>query len=225
MHVLRDAIEFGPFVLDPGTRQLRRLEQELHLSTKAFELLLMLAEQRPKALSKVEIQERLWPDTFVSEANLPGLVKEIRRALDDDSRHPTYVRTLHGFGYAFAAPATAPVDPREAKGSAGQVTFWILDERKTRLSRGENILGRDPDATVWFDRPGVSRFHARITITGDAATIEDLGSKNGTWVQDQRISQPTRLDDGDVIRLGPARATFHVRGAAKSTEVLSIARD
>src|SRR5580765_5218978 len=95
-------VRFGEFRLDSETRQLFRDDVEVHLSPKAFELLLMLLEARPKALSKAELMERLWPGTFVSDANLPVLVAEIRRALSDQPDQPRFLRTVPRFGYAFS---------------------------------------------------------------------------------------------------------------------------
>ena len=62
--------------------------------------------RRPAAVSKAEIQEHLWPDTFVSEANIPTLVAEIRDAIDDDARQPRFIRTVFGFGYGFCGDVT-----------------------------------------------------------------------------------------------------------------------
>ena len=65
----------------------------------------MLLQDRPKVLSKAVLQNRLWPDTFVAEANLSNLVAEIREALRDHAHAPTFIRTAHGFGYAFCGEA------------------------------------------------------------------------------------------------------------------------
>src|SRR4051812_9960825 len=100
-------IQFGPFTLDFGTRQVVRETQPLHLTPKAFELLATLVLARPRVLSKKDLQERLWPDTFVAEANLSNLVAEIREALDDRARAPLFIRTAHGFGYAFCGTAAS----------------------------------------------------------------------------------------------------------------------
>src|SRR5262245_49255434 len=97
--------QFGPFSLDTETRQIARADEPIHVSPKAFELLTALVEARPRALSKADLHERLWPDTFVSDANLAILIREIRRALDDSARAPKFIRTLHGFGYAFSGSA------------------------------------------------------------------------------------------------------------------------
>ena len=70
---------------------------------KRFELLLLLVQQRSRALSKSELQESLWPSTFVGETNLATLVAEIRRALGDSAQEATFVRTVHRFGYRFVA--------------------------------------------------------------------------------------------------------------------------
>jgi DNA-binding winged helix-turn-helix (wHTH) protein len=73
-------LHFGEFTLDPLTRQLRRGADEIHVSPKAFALLLELIERRPNALTKAALQESLWPGTLVVEANLSNLIAEIRRA-------------------------------------------------------------------------------------------------------------------------------------------------
>ncbi|NOT27648.1 MAG: hypothetical protein HOP16_16295 [Acidobacteria bacterium] len=107
-------IRFGPFTLDFERRQLTNAGEDIHLEPKAFELLSALVLERPKALSKAELQERLWPGTFVAEANLSNLVAEIRAALGDPARAPTFVRTVHGFGYAFCGDAEPVTDPGDA---------------------------------------------------------------------------------------------------------------
>ena len=107
-------IRFGPFTLDLESRQLTRAGEEIHLEPKAFELLSALVLERPKVLSKADLQERLWPGTFVAEANLSNLVAEIRAALGDPARAPKFVRTAHGFGYAFCGEAAPLSDPSYA---------------------------------------------------------------------------------------------------------------
>src|SRR5687768_2332494 len=105
---------FGPFTLDLESRQLTNAGEEIHLEPKAFELLSALVLERPKALSKADLQERLWPGTFVAEANPSNLVAEIRAALGDPARAPKFVRTAHGFGYAFCGDAVPLTDHADA---------------------------------------------------------------------------------------------------------------
>jgi non-specific serine/threonine protein kinase len=92
---------FGGFVFDLETRELLRSDMPVALSPKAFHLLGILVEDHARALSKRELQERLWPGTFVVEKNLTNLVSEIREALGDDPVNPRFIRTVHRFGYAF----------------------------------------------------------------------------------------------------------------------------
>src|SRR5262245_64175862 len=107
-------LRFGPFTLDLESRQLTRAGGEIHLEPKAFELLSALVLERPKALSKADLQERLWPGTFVAEANLSNLVAQIRAALGDPARASKFVRTAHGFGYAFCGEAVSVTDTDDA---------------------------------------------------------------------------------------------------------------
>ena len=196
-------IHFGEFVLDPETRELLRGREAIALSPKAYELLLVLVDNRPKALSKMALQERLWPDTFVVEKNLVNLVAEIRKALGDDPAHPRFVRTVHRFGYAFREPPEVS-GAIEGGPAVARVHLQWADGRAT-LGDGEHLLGRDPDLAVFVDGPDVSRRHALIRISGGEVTIEDLGSKNGTFVDERPVESPTPLRNGTVIRLGAVR--------------------
>jgi DNA-binding winged helix-turn-helix (wHTH) protein len=199
---------FGPFTLDSETRQLRRADVDIHLSPKAFDLLALLLERRPAVVTKSEVQERLWPSTFVEDANLSVLVADIRRALDDDPKAPTFIRTVHGRGYAFSGAATELGHGR-SKGDAPGKCWLAWREHARPLVSGENIVGRDPDCDVWIDARGVSRRHAKITVSPAAVTVEDLDSTNGTFIGDARVTSERRLSDGDVIGLGPETVTFH----------------
>ena len=100
------SIRFGAFTLDPSSRQLLRGEEVIHLSPKGFQLLTLLIERRPTAVAKSDLQEAIWPATFVTESNLASLIAELRTALADDPRKPQFIRTLYGFGYAFSGEAS-----------------------------------------------------------------------------------------------------------------------
>jgi DNA-binding winged helix-turn-helix (wHTH) protein len=197
-------VSFGEFVLDADTRELRRGSKSVALSPKAYELLETLVANRPKALSKIVLQETLWPGTFVVEKNVVNLVAEIREALGDDAAHPRFVRTVHRFGYSFRE---APAD--DGPLGAPQARFRLIwSTGRVGLGEGEHVLGRDPDLRIFLDAPGVSRRHAVIKIVGGQATIEDLGSKNGTFIADQRLDAPRLLTDGDVLRIGSVALTI-----------------
>ena len=212
------AHRFGPFVLDHGTRQLLRDEVEIHLSPKAFELLAILIEKRPKAVSKAELQDHLWPSTFVEETNLAGLVAEIRRALGDSASTPVFLRTVYGFGYRFVGEVGDAEGPTLTS-VLGPRPCVVFDNRWTLLLEGANLIGRAADSTIRCDASGVSRHHARIVVANGVATLEDLGSKNGTFVGDLRITS-VQLSDGDEIRLGNARLIFRVEPPQEPTDTV-----
>ena len=208
-------IRFGPFALDLDTRQLTREHLEIHLTPKAFELLLILAQARPKVLSKATLLERLWPGTFVAEANLSNLVAEIRSALGDRNR--IWVRTAHGFGYAFCGDAV-PL-PETDRPVLDRPTCWLeWGRRRFPLSLGEHVLGRDPDVEIRLDASTVSRRHARLVVTADGAVLEDFGSKNGTRRGGAPVTTPVVLVDGDAIHVGSLLLTFHLRALVMSTD-------
>ena len=208
-------ISFGEFTLDTDQRRLFGAD-EIHLSPKAFELLKILVDNRPKALSKDEFFKHLWPDTFVTENNLATLVADLRAALKDDAQRPRFIRTVYGFGYAFTGTAVDESEPRSP--SSGWKLVW--DGGEVELTARENILGRTGPGVIVLESPTISRHHARITIAGDRARIEDLGSKNGTWVRNQPVTSPVDLHDGDELRLGSVLATVRFSPGTGSTETV-----
>lgn len=207
-------LRFGDCVLDSDTRQVFRDDRLLAIPPKVFQLLEILIAERPKALSKSEIHGRLWPETFVSDANLANLIADLREALGDDAKQPHIIRTVQRFGYAFEADAR-PAPPVPAPGAALFRLVW--GAREIALADGENLLGRDSDVVAWIDVYSVSRHHARIVVTGDQATLEDLGSKNGTFLRGEPVVGAQPLADGDEIRIGTAVMTVR-RFAGVSTQ-------
>jgi DNA-binding winged helix-turn-helix (wHTH) protein len=203
---------FGPFVLDHAARQLLREGREVHLSRKAFDLLRTLLERRPGVVRKDEILEAVWPNTFVTDANVMVVIGELRRALGDDANQPRYIRTAHGVGYAFCGEAEqeAPPAPRAPSARGPSVAWLVSGQRTFPLEVGEHVIGRDPHCTVWLDDAGVSRRHARLRVTAEdvSAVLEDLRSTNGTFVRGHRITEHVALSDGDVIEIGPVELEF-----------------
>jgi DNA-binding winged helix-turn-helix (wHTH) protein len=199
-------IRLEGFTLDTEARQLLRGGQPVHMAPKALELLELLVQRRPSAVSKTTIHDRLWPDTFVAEVNLPVLIHRLREALDDDPRSPRFVRTVTRFGYAFCGSAWVE---SESGGPTELFEYRVaFCGTETVLRTGENLMGRTLDAAVRVDQTSVSRRHALIRISEAGATLEDCGSKNGTFKGAERVTSPVALQDGDRILLGAAQLVF-----------------
>jgi len=219
-------LRFGQFTVDTDTRQLFRDGAELHLSPKAFDLLWTLVEHRPRVVEKTELQTRIWPDTYVVDANLNVLIGEIRRALEDSARQPRYIRTVHGVGFAFSGTA-ADVRDEPGPAPARLTACWVVAKDRTfRLAEGENIVGRDPECEVWLDSDSVSRRHARIVV--DSAerrvSLDDLVSKNGTDLRGSPVHERVELSDGDEIVFGAVRVKLRSWSSATGAETKRIPR-
>jgi len=201
------AYRFGHFFYDSASRGLLRDGVEIPLTHKSRELLLLFLQNPGRLLTREEITGRVWPDVAVTDDAVRFQVAELRKALAEDG--DSAIRTIRGEGYRWEATvkpaADRPVRPAERpEAPASPHRFrLVLETREVQLVEGENVLGRDPDAALWIDHPSVSRRHARIVLAGGKASIEDLRSKNGTFVNGQDIAKRTALADGDQIRVGP----------------------
>lgn len=212
---------FGNCVFDRERRELTRHGSAVHAGPKLLRLLELLLDTRPRALTKDEIHTSLWTGTFVSDATLTSLVAELRTAIGDEARAPHLVRTIHGYGYAFCGDVATETRPSPGEQVPGRSCRLIVGEREIALPRGEHILGRSDDAAVFVDDVGVSRHHARITLGEGGATLEDLGSKNGTMLNGRTIDGPTVLTDGALIVLGATALRFRVFEASGPTETVT----
>jgi len=210
-------VRFGPFELDVDRRQLHRGTGDIHLTPKAFDLLALLVAEAPRGLRKEELHQRLWPGTFVADATLVGLVKEVRRALQDRDATSPLIRTVHGVGYAFAGTIE-----RAGTNVPPAIGRWlVVGRRRIPLPDGEHVIGRDPAVAIHVESPDVSRRHALLVVTEGTVVIEDLSSKNGTKLNDTAIAGRVTLHDGDRIQLGPTVIIFRTSGSGLSTETLS----
>jgi hypothetical protein len=166
-----------------------------------------LLHERPRAFSKAELREQLWPGVYVGETSLPRVVGEVRQALGD--RHAEdFVRTVHRFGYAFVGHAIDAAMLETTADAPDTRAALLWGERLIPLSEGENVLGRDRECVVKVPSGLASRRHAAIVLSGERATLRDLGSRNGTLLRGRRVDRPEELNDGDEIRIGPALVIF-----------------
>jgi DNA-binding winged helix-turn-helix (wHTH) protein len=205
-------VQFAGFLFDEDRRELVRGRELLHLEPKAFDLLTLLLARRPKAVSKEEIRSTLWPGAYVSESSLPGLVGDLRSALGDDPKTARFIRTVPRYGYAFCGDVAAAA---RAASALRWTARWAA--QALPLSDGEQLIGRGQDCQIRIDSPNVSRHHALVRVSSDRLLVEDLGSRNGTWLHGSRLAGATELQPGDVLRIGPEEVRFVVEDAEEST--------
>ncbi len=203
-------VAFGEFVFDLDSRELLRQGARTHLSGKAFQLLELLVRNRPRAVSKAELMEALWPGIYVLESNLAGLIAEIRKALGQAGRGGP-IRTVHSFGYAFDAEVEASQEP--------VLCHLVWPGGQAGLGAGVFDIGRDPTLAVLVEASTVSWRHARLEVAGapnaPAVSVEDLSSRNGTFVNGERVSNATVVRDGDEMRLGSVTLRVRLAGSTR----------
>ena len=206
MRIMR--LRFSDFILDTDRHELLRRGEPVHLPPKTFQLLQILAEERPKAVAQQDLYDRLWPETFVEKSNLHNLIYQLREALDDGQQ--TMIRTVYGFGFSFAAPVSG----------AAPAALWqiVIGSREFDLHDGENLVGRERAASVRIDSGSISRQHARITVSPRGVTLEDLDSKNWTTIRGRRIHSVSDLRDGDRIVFGTVAAILRAVRPANTTQ-------
>jgi DNA-binding winged helix-turn-helix (wHTH) protein len=198
--IIRQALQnVNAIVIDVGARLVRRDGVDVHLAPKAFELLLILVKNQPNVVPHDQLHAALWPGVHVSETSLAALVTQLRKALGDTSDDGRVIRTLHRVGYAFIGDAVV-TGPTPVTRAAVYRLIWRRES--FQLPAGESVLGRDRECAIRMDADSVSRQHARLNVTEGAVSIEDLGSKNGTWVNGERIHGAVLLTDGTNVRLG-----------------------
>lgn len=215
-------LRFGDCLLDTDVRELTRSGQMVPLSPKAFHLLELLAARRPSAVSQTDLRKELWPDTMMGGTTIARLVSEVRTAIGDEAGSGELIRTVHRFGYAFSGAAT---EETSSGATAFRTTGYAIQwgTQLVPLAPGENVIGRAADVLISVASSKVSRRHARILVISRRAT-EDLGSRNGTYINEQRINTSVELKHGDRIMIGPAMLIFCVSGDDGATSIQTVRR-
>lgn len=201
-------LRIGDLTFDGGRRLVTRGTVPVHLSPRAFQLLELLLSRRPDAVRREEIARLLWPGDPAATAHLLPAVCELRRALHEPARAGGFIRTVPGYGYAFdgAAGAASP------SGAGPGLHLLVRGRQAIALAPGVNVLGREATAAVRLVHPSVCRTHARITVDGDRAELEDVGG--GTACRGEPVREPVLLFDGDELRVGEVALVYRLRPAA-----------
>src|SRR3954467_11912029 len=210
---------FGPFELDVGAYVLRHQGDAVKLERIPMEVLILLVERTGTLVARTEIQTRLWDvEVFIEhDAAINTAIRKLRRALRDDAATPRFVETVIGKGYRFIGPIEhSAAEPRPLPRYS-----LTLGNRDIVLQVGDTVLGRDPEAGLVIQHPSVSRRHARISIDSKGVMVGDLGSRNGTFLNGQRIETPIRVDRDAVIAVGAVTMTLTVDHAAASTKSMA----
>ena len=209
---------FGEFSLDRSNASLLRGTTPVSLTPRAFSVLEYLAQHAGRLVTKDEFMDQIWPGVFVGDAALKVCVREIRRALADDSHHPRYVETAHRRGYRFIAPvkmvtnaaADAPlVDATQTERRGARITDRQVPQTHYAQSGDVNIayqvVGDGPIDLVFvmgwvshldyfWREPSFARFLHRLASFSRLILFD----KRGTGLSDRVAELPTleqRMDD------------------------------
>ena len=182
-----------------------------------MDVLVFLAEHAGTTVPKHRIIDAVWRTEFITENTLTQAIADLRRVLGDNARDPQFIETITKRGYRLIADVEILDDAAPITPTTGLPCALVVDRQESALVAGDNLIGRATDAVVLLDSEEVSRHHAVVRVSMDSATLEDLGSKNGTLLWGSRVGSPTPLKDGDEIAIGPVVLTFRVLSSLATT--------
>ena len=207
-------------MVEPTLDRISQDGREVRLRPRAMDVLTTLALAAGKLVSKRDLIDSVWRTEFVSDHALTQVIAELRAALGDDARSPSFIENIPRRGYRLVEDVILIGESVAPTGSASLPFKLQADDCDHLLVQGLNVIGRTGDADICIDRTEVSRCHAKITVQGTTAIIEDLGSKNGTYVNGRQLEGPATLNNGDEIWIGRsvARLRFLIEGEPTKTE-------
>ena len=229
----RSQFLFGSFALDTGARLLTCSGRPVALSTKAVDVLIHLVSKAPQVVSKADLMASVWPHRVVEDNHLTHLVADLRRVLGPPRSGA--IRTVHGVGFAFTLPIAAGRAPDAPAPAAAKVVWdlsWAPGSRpsfeetwpggRVELAAGLYTVGRSPGCRPLLTSRTVSGRHALLHVDYEAVFLEDLHSKNGTFLDGRRITSRTRVPDGGVVSIGAVAVHLrrHHEDPTASTETM-----
>jgi DNA-binding winged helix-turn-helix (wHTH) protein len=206
-------VTFWGYCLDLGTRQLLRRRNRCASLAEGIDLLQVFVDNRTRAVSKADLHARLWPGTFVTDANLAVLVAVLRSALHDRPRAPKFVRTVHRFGYAFCGEIAGAVDvsaPTRTVGLCGVA----VKSRCTRATTSSAAIQAPPCVSTSPASRGVTpassyQGRARSSKISRARTERFSGTS---------ASRELPASDLDELQVGSVRLTVRILSGGSPTK-------
>ena len=207
-------------MVEPTLDRISHDGREVRLRPRAMDVLIVLAFAAGKLVAKRDLIDQVWRTEFVGDHALTQVIAELRSALGDDARNPSFIENIPRRGYRMVA-AVMPVAESVHSGRGVSMPFKLeTDHGSHPLIQGQNVIGRTDDADISINKTEVSRCQAVITVQGTSAVIEDLGSKNGTFLNGRQLDGPAALNNGDEIWIGRSvsRMRFLIEGEPTKTE-------
>lgn len=220
---LRGNFGVGDWTVLPRENRIKLGERTVHLRPRVMDVLTVLAAHPGEVLARGDVIETVWRRRFIAESVLTRAIFELRQAFDDDPDDPKVVETVQGRGYRLLPRvhlfgSKAIVEPA----SVPMLLMWRGQE--IQLVEGETLIGRGEGTTIRVVSDYVSRRHARVVATQQRAVLEDLGAKNGTYLNGRRIAGTVELHHGDRITVGPTVLIFRILDPGDTT-VTELAHD
>jgi DNA-binding winged helix-turn-helix (wHTH) protein/tetratricopeptide (TPR) repeat protein len=247
--------QFGEFQIDARARTLRRDEEIVTLSFRAFDVLLYFVQNPGKVLTRDELLKNVWPDSFVDENSLAQSISMLRRALDEKPGDNSYIVTLTGRGYQFVAPvrvvapengSTLPETATAARSNSSGLIFQkhtirtsVITEEKEQLSlpapRNRAVAGVvSALAVAAISVAGFYAWKSRQVPPmkeSDLVLVSDFVNTTGEPIFDGTLKQAltVKLEESpyfNVVLDGKTRQTLGLMGRSPAERVvLPIARD
>ena len=209
---MSNVYRFESFVLDPGRRALSRADSLVSLTPKAFDVLLFLVQNPNRLVTKEELLQAVWGDTFVEEGNLKQYVSHLRKALGDNSEDARLIVTIARKGYQFTARVTVAEAVETAKGATLQAA--ATETSKTDARPGEfptkDKVTKSPPPdlrlTTWFAAAALLAviaatfwlyrgYRHRVTLSAtDTIVLADIKNETGDPVFDDASDTALRYE-------------------------------
>lgn len=173
----RKSYSFGPFILNPAEKLLLRNGLNVSITPKAFDLLSVLIENHGHLLTKQELMDLIWPNSFVEEANLSVKMSELRRLLGEGPNENRYIETVPRRGYRFVADVTI-LNAFENKEVVQSVEGVEIEETEVNTSEAAEEVNRDGGGFS-IRIPSVVRYV--FVAAGIIAALLAAGNITGYW--------------------------------------------
>jgi len=200
----------GEWLVEPMANRVSLGDTSVQLEQRVIAVLVCLARNAGEVVTRSQLVDSVWDEGFVADNTITHAVAELRKALGDSHRNPTFIETIHRRGYRLIAPVQFDVASSFMNSATHFSYLAVARGIEFPLIDGANLIGRGPDTTIMIPSMKVSRHHAKITVEHDVASLEDLGSKNGTYLNGTKIQEPVQLDGGDLVGVGCVTETVLV---------------